>query len=773
MTPTLFSLIPAVYRLRDAQMAQTMQLLTPAEQSTLATLQAAGSLTGQQQAQLASLLAKSQRGPLESLLMVIDEQLAIMAADLDQLYDDQFIETCAPWVIPYIGDLIGYQQINGINAEVDDPRSEVAETISLRRRKGTALAMEQLARDITGWGAHAVEYFQTLADTQYVKHVRAFNRYAPSVRSWKPAFYQDSGFSTLSRKVDVRAPLQPGPPRPNLANVGIYLWSLQAWPVTHGTLTAAPSTSGASCFRFSPLGVDMPLFHAAVSQGEQVTVAATEVNVPDRLGRLTLCEDLVRGVTSSYYGTGSSLAVYDITAVSSGGKAELLNPYQIQVANLSGPDGAWANAPATGSPYSILLDPELGRLAVPAPGPGEELRQFDASFCYGFNAAMGGGEYERVDTFLIQDPAKVYQFPNPTNPAMLHLADAIAYVIGELSVDGSAALEIASNSTQPYNASSTLSLSGAGNIVIDLPKGSTLEIRTQDKSRAVVLLDGELQVTGDANATLALNGILFAADSAMLAGSASAMIRIPAVRPDTTASQLASVSLTHTTLLPGWALAPGGSASDSLQPQQTAKPSVLVEAPGVALNTSLSILGPVFATALATVSLADSIVDATSRSLVAYAALDGAAGGAPLTATGCTLIGKVHAQELALISDCILWSELASADTWPSSLLADRLQAGCVRYSYLPYKPVSPRPFKCVKQAVAGAQPIFFTTQYGQPAYCKLFACTDATIRRGADDGGEMGGFHFLLAPLRETDLTLRLQEYTPVGLSVGLVYNS
>ena len=37
----------------------------------------------------------------------------MLADDLDQLYDDQFIETCAPWVIPYIGDLIGYQSVEG------------------------------------------------------------------------------------------------------------------------------------------------------------------------------------------------------------------------------------------------------------------------------------------------------------------------------------------------------------------------------------------------------------------------------------------------------------------------------------------------------------------------------------------------------------------------------------------------------------------------------------------------------------------------------------
>jgi hypothetical protein len=63
--------------------------------------------------------------------------------------------------------------------------------------------------------------------------------------------------------------------------------------------------------------------------------------------------------------------------------------------------------------------------------------------------------------------------------------------------------------------------------------------------------------------------------------------------------------------------------------------------------------------------------------------------------------------------------------------------------------------------------------RYGQPGYCKLFASTTDEVRRGADDGGEMGAFHFVLAPLRETDLRTRMQEYIPVGLEYGIFYQT
>ena len=49
--------------------------------------------------------------PLKHLLGVIARQVAILEEDIAQLYDDQFIETCADWVVPYIGDLIGYRQL--------------------------------------------------------------------------------------------------------------------------------------------------------------------------------------------------------------------------------------------------------------------------------------------------------------------------------------------------------------------------------------------------------------------------------------------------------------------------------------------------------------------------------------------------------------------------------------------------------------------------------------------------------------------------------------
>jgi hypothetical protein len=171
----------------------------------------------------------SERGePLRALLAVIAQQVAVLEEDLEQLYDNQFIETSAPWVLPYIGDLIGYRSLHPIGPEQVTPRAEVANTIGYRRRKGTASVLEQLARDVTGWNARAVEFFQILATTQFMNHVRPENFYAPDLRQWEPLERLGTAFETIARTVDVRH-IERGEGKYNIPNVGIFLWRLNAF----------------------------------------------------------------------------------------------------------------------------------------------------------------------------------------------------------------------------------------------------------------------------------------------------------------------------------------------------------------------------------------------------------------------------------------------------------------------------------------------------------------------------------------------------------------
>src|SRR5689334_21562977 len=96
--------------------------------------------------------------PLKALLGVIAEQVGVIEENLRELYDDAFIETCAPWAVPYIGDLIGWTPLLPGPPLLAGSRAEVANTIAYRRRKGTVIALEQLGADVTGRSVRVVEY---------------------------------------------------------------------------------------------------------------------------------------------------------------------------------------------------------------------------------------------------------------------------------------------------------------------------------------------------------------------------------------------------------------------------------------------------------------------------------------------------------------------------------------------------------------------------------------------------------------------------------------
>ena len=68
--------------------------------------------------------------PLRALLQVIAEQVDVVQDDIRQLYENWFIETCQDWVVPYIGDLVGYRIVH----EAGEP-GDVTTRSGLQRNK--------------------------------------------------------------------------------------------------------------------------------------------------------------------------------------------------------------------------------------------------------------------------------------------------------------------------------------------------------------------------------------------------------------------------------------------------------------------------------------------------------------------------------------------------------------------------------------------------------------------------------------------------------------
>jgi hypothetical protein len=150
--------------------------------------------------------------------------------------------------------------------------------------------------------------------------------------------------------------------------------------------------------------------------------------------------------------------------------------------------------------------------------------------------------------------------------------------------------------------------------------------------------------------------------------------------------------------------------------------------------------------------------------------------GGVLQIVNSTTVGKVWTQELALASNTIFLARLAGGDSWHYPLQADRRQAGCVRFSFVPPGSRTPRRYHCQPESDADAarvRPQLTSLRYGDAGYGQLSARCAAEIRTGADDESEIGAFHDLFGPQRETNLRVRLEEYLRFGLEAGIFYAS
>lgn len=667
-TERLYNLLPAIYRIRDAEQGE----------------------------------------PLRALIGAIAQEVAILEEDLAQLYDDQFIETCAEWVIPYIGDLVGNRTIRNlgnITPKILSDRAEVANTIAYRRRKGTASMLEQLARDVTGWNARVVEFFELLATTQYMNHLRPQNRSWLNLRNWEELERLHTAFETTPHTVDVRR-IASNRGRYNIPNIGIFMWRLNSYSITNSPAFKVDENR----YLFNALGNNTQLFNKPVTEDE-ITHLAEPINVAMPISRRVLDRYL-----KDYYGEEKSIFIQV-----DNDKKDI---NQIVVCNLSDKNGGeWAHKPLD----KIAIDPVLGRIAFPDTQTPNNVRVF---YHYGFSANMGGGEYDRADSldYKLEPVVKV--------PDQYSTIQAALNAV----VDGGV-VEIKNSDRYTEN------------LTINVNANKRIELRAADGFRPTIVLNSNLQIIGGENAEVTINGLVIS----------GASLQLPA-----TNNKLKRLRLLHCTLVPGLSLSING------EPQNSTSSSLIVECDRAIVEIALSILGSLRVVDSATVHISNSIIDATAENNVAYSALDSNAAGGNLTIKNSTVIGKVHTIVMELASNTIFLSSLATADTWKAPVWAERLQVGCVRFSYLDFNSLVPRRYYCqpkTAQDAAQVRPQFTSIRYGDPGYCQLSQRCALEIRQGADDESEMGAFHDLYQPQRETNLRVRLDEYLRFGLEAGIFY--
>jgi hypothetical protein len=696
----LYELLPAVYRLRDAD----------------------------------------QGYPLQALLRVIARQVSSVEDDIAQLYENWFIETCQDWVVPYLGDLIGYRPVAEAGEAGPTPRREVANTLRNRRRKGTLALLEELARDVAGWPARAVEFYRLVSFTQSLNHLRLHRGRTVDLRHTEALDRLGGPFEEVARTVDVRrlgSHLETG--RPNLPGVGLFLWRLRSYSVTR-TLAYNVEEVAPNDFTFSALGNDTQLYARPEPEAEPTHIAE-ELNLPVPITRRALAARL-----HDYYGAGKSFQIFRVPAK----KAQEPEPIpvsQIVVADLSG----WKYEPRKGQ---VAVDPELGRIAFPPRQPPKN--GIRVSYHYGFSADIGGGEYTRP----LSQPAEAKVYKVGEKEDLKTLRDALDHWRADKPLHAVVEITDSGVYVEPVN--------------VELEKNQTLQLRAARFRRPVlrfvdwqVSQSDSLTVTGEAGSAFTLDGLLITGRSVQIEGD------------------LAAVTLRHCTLVPGWGL------HHDCEPRRPAEPSLELTNLRARVAIEHCIVGSIqvcqdeVGTDPFPLRISDSVVDATSCEREALGAPGAPVAHTRLTVLRSTIFGEVRAHAM----------ELGENSIFAGKIVVARRQIGCLRFSsYVPGSR-TPRRFECqpdlaeaaavkdldAKDAAGRAaaqaaarervRPRFRSTRYGSPVYARLADGCAVEIRRGADDESEMGVFHDLFEPQRAANLSARLDEYTPAGVDAGLIF--
>ncbi len=730
-------------------------------------------------------------GPLRELVNRIGAQMATVRRGIDRLWENQSIETCDDWAIPYIGDLLATRMVSCLDARAQ--RLDVAKTIYYRRRSGTVGLLEELGADIAGRDVRVVEFFRRLGRTRHqfdppIGPITApFDPAAPPIppvveglagaysrtpaggfadlRNRYGASNTNSTFDEFAHTADLRRGAQSSGWH-NISHLGVFVWWLQSFPI----LAATPVSNGARppCFTFDPTGRDVPLFapssRSAESFGEH-WVAPDEWQLP-----VAIREVLWRTVPDRLY------------------------PAAFWVGLGGGP------SPAVQPRTDVLIHPERGRFSFAGTTPQGTIT---TAYHFGFLSEIGAGGYdERVLPQIVQPAATV------------NVAGGTGLDTALAGIGADATIEIGDTMTYPGPTATLV-----------LPADASIVLRAENQQRPVIRWAGAgpnaWAIAGNGNAQLTIQGIWLQGGDIVLQGAFDTVrLRMATLDPGTShpptalfASAIDGTSLRPVTLwleakidkliiercITGPIRTRNGGAVEKL----TATDSIIQSIPAHDIVAGAPVLDP---TDLA--ARVKSGTDPTSAQIRAalspgdLAALEAYVPGsvppaALQAALTAALAGRDRATleaayplalaDLALgfasgtvsLSRSTVLGPTATHRMEASECILDEIarvedpQHGCVRFCAYARGSNLHAPYRSV--AVARHGPLFESRLFGRPNYAKLRRDADAaiiapkqgdTILRGAQNGAEMGAFSLERIALKRRGLAAKYLEFMPISIT-------
>ena len=740
---------------------------------------------------------------LKAFLAAVEQSFSAIDENIEALYHDLFIDTCADWVVPYIADLVGSTHLKG---EPRTLRADVADTIALRRRKGTRLAIERLAANLTGWAARCVELRENLGWQQHLNHLRpdfggasfyaqdTITRFVPrrggTVPLRDPARLSLLGtpFDEAAYTTDVKVP-DDSAIHYNLPNLAIFLWRLEDYrvpvlrPLIQGvdTFAAGPGAQFVVLVNLHPLSRAIRLFntyrHDPHDEPPRLT-AADEAPGPILSARLNSHSEA--GNPGDYVGVDT----FDPNAIVAGDLDVSEDGIQIFLPDtpFSGVnwtfrgDNLCAWAAGLKRPvdvHEIVIDPVQARMAIGVDTVAERdaltpivdgfARNLLVGFTYGAVGPVGAHPIPR-------DPAPD-RFQN--QPAILRVVDTLTAndtletALENLDVVASpVVIEIRDSLVHDLDISGIPGTSTGVDGPDALELNRSLIIRAATGHRPIVRLAQPLRfrpvdaaAAGNERLIVRLEGLYLTRGPAF-----------PADEPLIARTAVAALEVIDSTLDPRGFLRRNGTRTP-IEPSMRldaaygfalpADETAFLPTPRILLQRSIS--GPLLMNNQAyRLDIEHSIVDGgrgvadetDDRFAIGDETASDDQWGPELRVVNATFFGRVR-----------VGAASGSGGIWVHRLEVLDNQTGCIKYSYVRGdQDRLPQNHACVTGASARLR--FSSEIFEQPAYGQLSrGCDPRILTRGPGDN-EMGAFGAVNQEAHKwANLSIRLREFMPIAV--------